>query len=92
MYLTVLEYPEGGRLEMNWDPEGRSSWYYMTSLQTCKQFLAILQLWGFCLVGSENCFQQPNRLPGHVYMYIYRIKHSSIDQNIESEFTCFCVV
>ena len=30
---TGLEYPRGGRLEMDWDMEGQSSGYDMTSLQ-----------------------------------------------------------
>ena len=29
-----LEYPRGGRSKMDWDPEGQSSGYDMTSLQT----------------------------------------------------------
>ena len=48
---------------MEQDPEGQSWAYGMTSLQT---FLAILQVWGHCLTGRENCFQQSDRLAGHV--------------------------
>ena len=33
-----LEYPRGGRSEMDWDPKGQSRWYDMTSssLPFCK--------------------------------------------------------
>ena len=29
-----LEYLKGGRLDMDWDSEGQSRWYDITSLQT----------------------------------------------------------
>ena len=58
-----MEYLRDGQLEMDGDPEGQSSGYDMT---TCKQFLNILQVWGHCLTGRENCFQQSDRLAGHM--------------------------
>ena len=54
-----LDYPRGGGLEMDQDPEGLSRGYD-------KQFLAILQVWGHCLSGRENCFQLSDRLAVHV--------------------------
>ena len=55
-----LEYPRGGRSEMDLDPEGQSRGY---DLQTVPFHIA--GSWS-CLTGRENCFQQSDRLAGHV--------------------------
>ena len=44
-----FDYPRGGRLKMDQDPEGQSSGYDT-------QFFAILQVLGHCLTWRENYF------------------------------------
>ena len=60
---AYLEYPRGGRSEIDRDPGGQSRG--MTR-PVCKQFLAILQVCWHCLAGRENCFQQSKKFAGHV--------------------------
>ena len=58
-----LDYPRGGWLEMDRDPEVQSRGYYMTSLQAvpCHNAgMVALSCW------KRNCFQQLNKLAGHV--------------------------
>ena len=57
-----LEYPRGGQLEMDRDPEGQARGYDMTSLQTVPCHIAGMV---HCLTGRENCFQRSDRLAGH---------------------------
>ena len=54
-----LEYLRGGRSEIDRDPEGKSSGYDMTGLQT-------VPVWWNCLATRENCFQQTDKFAGHV--------------------------
>ena len=56
---TGLEYPRGGRSEMDLDPEGQSRGY---DLQTVPCHIA--GSWS-CLTGRENYFQH-SRLAGHL--------------------------
>ena len=53
-----LDYPRGGRLEMDQDPEGQSREYD-------KQFLPYSR-YGHCRTGREYCFKQSHRLSLHV--------------------------
>ena len=48
---------------MDRDPEGQSSGYDMISLQTVP---AILKVCWNCHAERENCFQQFDKLAGHV--------------------------
>ena len=60
-----LEYPKGGRLELDRDPGGQSRGYNMVSLQTFPCHIAGMLAMS-CLAGRENRFQQPDRFAGHV--------------------------
>ena len=56
-----LEYPRGGGLGMSQYLDGQSS---VLISPACKQFLAILQVWGNCL-ARRDFFEQSERLAGH---------------------------
>ena len=57
-------YPRGGRLEMEQDPEGQSSGYGMTSLQTVPH--ANLEVWGIVLLEEKIVSYIYDILAGHV--------------------------
>ena len=50
-----LEYPRGGRSEMDRDPEGQPRGY--DTLPACKQSLAMLQVWCHCLAVRDFYFK-----------------------------------
>ena len=69
-----IEYPRGGRLEMDRDLEGQSRGYDMTSFQTVLCHIAGMLAMS-CWKG--NCFQQSDSFAGHVDAGFMWVKDSS---------------
>ena len=61
--VADLEYPRGGRSWMDWDPEGQSRGYDMTSMQTVPGHIA-----GMLAVScwKRKLFPKSDRLGEHV--------------------------
>ena len=63
MYLLVSNITE----VVNWILIGiRKASQGCMTWPASKQILTILQVWGHCLTGRENCFQQSGRSAAHV--------------------------
>ena len=80
---ACLEYPRGGRSEMDRDPEGKSRGYDMTSLQTVPCHIAgmlALSCW-----KKKNCFQQSDKFAGHVGEGLHL---HSLDIEVTTELLC----
>ena len=55
---TSLEYPRGGQLEVDQDPEGQSKGYDLTCLQTVPDHIAVI---GAYFIGKESGSQESDR-------------------------------